>query len=79
MKVKKNVKAKEISKWSMVISAVWISGWCSVKAVWGLFSKTEFGLTVWEIIISGLAIAASFSAVYFSIFFDKIKNIKINR
>lgn len=74
---KKGVSAKEVSKWSMIVSAIWIAVWSVVKAIWPLFAKGEFGLTMWEIILSGLFIAAVFSPVYFAIFMDKVKDIKI--
>lgn len=60
----------------MIISAVWIIGWCTVKALWGLFSSSTFGLTVYEIIISGAAITTVFTPVYVSIMRDKMREFK---
>ena len=78
LKEKHPVKAREISKWSMVVAAVWIAGLTLFRAFWGLFStETAFGLDVWDIIISGLALAAVFTPIYFSIFMDKLKDIKL--
>ena len=70
--------AKEISKWSMVIASIWIGVLSLVKAFWPLFVIDKpFGLDMGEIIISGVALAAIFTPVYFSIFLDKVKEIKI--
>jgi len=74
---KHTVKAREISKWSMVVAAIWIGGLTLLRAFWGLISITAFGLDIWEIIISGLALAAVFTPIYFSIFMDKLKDIKL--
>jgi hypothetical protein len=69
--------AKNVSLKSMIISAVWIGGLTLLKAFWGMISAKEFGLTMNEIISSGLMIAAVFSPVYLSIVLDKIKDIKV--
>ena len=72
-----NNTAKNASLKSMVVSAVWIGMLSLAKALWGLFSAKEFGLTMNEIILSGLMLAAVFSPVYLSIVLDKIKDIKV--
>jgi len=74
---KKTVSAKEISKWSMVIASLWIASLSILKALWGLLSDSKFGLDMGDIIFSGLAIAAVFSPIYFSIFLEKIRDMKI--
>jgi len=86
--VKSTRSAKEISKWSMVIAAFWIGILSIVKALWYLFAQGTmtadgmmvpapgFGLSMNDIIISGLALAAVFTPVYFSIFLEKIRDIK---
>jgi hypothetical protein len=77
LSVKGTASAKEISKWSMVIAALWIGILSAVKAAWPLFSGgKDFGLSMSEIIYSGLALAAVFTPVYFSIFLEKIRDIK---
>ena len=75
--MKENKSAKEISKWSMVVSAAWIGGLCLIRGFSTILFKAEFGLSVKEIIYSGISLAAVFSPVYFSIILDKIKDIKI--
>jgi len=77
--VRKSAPAKEISKWSMVIASVWIGILSLLKAFWGLVSDAPFGLTIQEIIYSGLALAAVFTPVYFSIIMDKISDIKLGK
>lgn len=69
--------AKGASLASMVVSAVWIGSLSVLKALWGLFAEKEFGLTMNEIVLSGLMLAAVFSPVYLSIVLDKIRDIKI--
>jgi len=74
---KKEISAKDVSLKSMVIAAVWIGALTLVKAFWSLVSEKAFGLTMNEIALSGLLLAAVFSPVYLSIVLDKIKDIKI--
>jgi hypothetical protein len=69
--------AKNVSKASMIFAAIWIPVLSIIRAIWGLFTPVEFGLTVSEIIMVGIAVAAVFSPVYFSIILDKIKEIRI--
>jgi hypothetical protein len=69
--------AKDISLKSMIISAVWIGLLSLVKAFWGMITYKTFGLTMNDIVLSGIIMAAVFSPVYLSIILDKIKNIKI--
>ena len=73
---KPTASAKEISKWSMVVAALWIGVLTLVKGAWGIWSKQPFGLEMSDIIYSGLALAAVFSPVYFSIFLEKVRDIK---
>ena len=74
---KNGISAKDISLKSMIIAAVWIGILSLAKAFWALVSEKAFGLSVSEIVLSGIMLAAVFSPVYLSIVFDKIKDIKI--
>jgi hypothetical protein len=74
---KNGIAAKDISLKSMIIAAVWIGALSLTKAFWGLISDKAFGLSMNEIVLSGLMMAAVFSPVYLSIVLDKIKDIKI--
>jgi hypothetical protein len=69
--------AKDVSLKSMIISAIWIGSLSLLKAFWGLITTTAFGLSMSEIVLSGVIMAAVFSPVYLSIVLDKIKDIKI--
>jgi hypothetical protein len=69
--------AKGVSLKSMLVSAVWIGALSLLKAFWGLISQESFGLTMNEIVLSGVIMAAVFSPVYLSIILDKIKDIKV--
>jgi hypothetical protein len=68
---KTNTKASEISKWSMVVASIWIAGLSLLKAVWPILSRVEFGLTMNEILLSGVVLAAVFTPVYLSMWIDK--------
>jgi hypothetical protein len=68
--LQKTASAKEISKWSMVVAALWIGALSLVKGIWG------FGLEMTDIIYSGLALAAVFSPVYLNIMLEKIRDIR---
>ena len=70
--------AKDITLKSMIFSAIWIGVLTILKAFWKLLFKGEFGLTMNEIVMSGLIMAAVFSPVYLSIIMDKIKDIKVS-
>ena len=74
---KKTKVAKDVSLKSMIISAIWIGALSLLKAFWGLISEKAFGLTMNEIVLSGVIMAAIFSPVYLSIILDKIKDIKV--
>jgi hypothetical protein len=69
--VKVKTSASEVSKWSMVVAAIWIAGLSLLKALWPLLSGTEFGLTMNEILLSGVVLAAVFTPVYLSMWIDK--------
>lgn len=74
---KKTAGAKNVSLKSMIVSAVWIGILSLVKAFWSLISKEPFGLSMNDIVLSGVIMAAVFSPVYLSIILDKIKDIRI--
>jgi NADH:ubiquinone oxidoreductase subunit 5 (subunit L)/multisubunit Na+/H+ antiporter MnhA subunit len=67
----KGANAREISKWSMVVASIWIAGLSLLKAFWPLLSGAEFGLTMNEILLSGVVLAAVFTPVYLSLWIDK--------
>lgn len=71
---KENKKgAKDYSLFSMIFSGVWIITLTLLKG----FDVIKLSIME-EIIPSGIAIAGVFSPVYFSIFLDKIKDIRFN-
>jgi len=74
---KKGTGAKDVSLKSMIISAIWIGVLSLLKAFWALITDKAFGLTMSEIVFSGVIMAAVFSPVYLSIILDKIKEIKL--
>lgn len=72
---KKGIKAKSASLYAQIIGAVWIGGWNAAQNVRDLIAGQP--LNVNGIITSGIAIAACFVPVYFNLFMDKIKDIKL--
>ncbi|MDR2785004.1 MAG: hypothetical protein LBB83_03715 [Treponema sp.] len=67
----KTASASAISKWSMVVASIWIAALSLLKAFWPVLSNTEFGLTMNEILLSGVVLAAVFTPVYLSLWIDK--------
>lgn len=72
---KKGIKAKGVSLWGQIAAAVWIGGWTAAQFARDIFKGQH--VSVIEIILSGLAIAACFTPVYFNLIMDKIKEIKL--
>lgn len=75
MSEEKGVHAKSASLWGQIIAAIWVGGWCAAQFVRDIVSGNH--ISVIDIIISGLAIAACFVPVYFNLIMDKIKEIKL--
>lgn len=71
----KGIKAKNASLWGQIAAAIWIGGWSSAQFLQNLKNGQQIRAT--DIIISGLAIAACFTPVYFNLIMDKIKEIKL--
>jgi len=72
-KPSKMPSAKGSSKVAQIFAAIWIAGWSAYKFISGA------SLTVEDIMLSGIGIAATFTPVYFSIILDKIKDIRIGK
>lgn len=70
-KEEKKLKAKPVSLIGQIVAAVWVAGWSAFD-----FIKNFASIQITDIIFSGLAIAACFSPVYFSLLLDKLKEIK---
>ena len=72
---KKTIKAKGASLWGQIAAAVWVGGWSAAQFIKDLHAGRP--LDIKTVIISGLAIAACFTPVYFNLLMDKIRDIKI--
>lgn len=72
---KKGIKAKGASLWGQIAAAVWVGGWNAAQFIKDLIAGRP--LDVKAVIISGLAIAACFTPVYFNLLMDKIREIKL--
>lgn len=70
MEETKKTGAKVQSRMAMIFSGVWIAALTVLKG----FNFIKLDVT--EIIYSGIAIAAVWTPTYFSIFLDKIKEIR---
>ena len=71
----KGIKAKGASLWGQIAAAVWVGGWSAAQFIKDLTAGRP--LDIKTVIISGLAIAACFTPVYFNMLMDKIHDIKI--
>jgi hypothetical protein len=69
----KRIGAKQYSLFAQIFSGLWIAVHTILKG----FGITRLEMS--DIVYSGIAIAAIFMPVYFSIFLDKIKDIKIGK
>lgn len=65
----KGLKAKSTSLVAQIVASLWVAVWSGIKFFNGEGTTTD-------IILSGLAIAACFSPVYFNMLLDKIKAIR---
>jgi hypothetical protein len=70
---KKKRGAKQYSLFAQVFSGLWIAIHTILKGI-GITH-----LDIGDIVYSGIAIAAIFMPVYFSIFLDKIKDIRLGK
>ena len=62
---------KVLSKLSMVLAGIWILAGTILKGF-----NVLSGLSVWEIILSGLGLVVVWAPGYASIYIDKIKELK---
>jgi hypothetical protein len=67
----KRMGAKQYSLFAQIFSGLWIVVLTILKGL------KIINLELGDIIYSGIAVAAIFSPVYFSIFLDKIKEIRL--
>ena len=74
-KTETGIHAKPVSLNAQIIAAVWIALWSGMNFVIRLAHGTD--VPIREIVVSGLAIAACFSPVYFNLIMDKIKDWKL--
>lgn len=72
LEVKKKLTAKGSSLAGQIIAAIWIAGWSAFK-----FAMDPKGISVTDVLMSGLGIAGCFMPVYFSILMDKIRDIRL--
>ena len=72
---KKGIKAKGASLWGQIAAAVWIRDSNAAQFARAIFTCQHVSAT--DIILSGLAIAACFTPIYFNLIMDKVKEIKL--
>lgn len=71
----KGIKAKGASLWGQIAAAVWVGGWNAAQFIQAIIKGVP--INPLTIILSGLAIAACFTPVYFNLLMDKVKEIKL--
>ncbi len=64
------MKGKTVSKWAIVFASFWIIVNAIMRAVFPLFGA-EYGLTMKEIIASGITLVIVWTPVYRSVWLDK--------
>jgi hypothetical protein len=69
----KKIGAKQYSLFAQIFSGLWIAVHTVLKGM-GIVK-----LEMTDIVYSGVAIAAIFMPVYFSIFLDKVKDIRLQK
>ena len=69
--------AKSYSLVGQIFASFWIGGWNAFQFVKDVSSGKH--IEVSDIVYSGIAIVACFSPVYFSILFDKIREIRFGK
>ena len=69
----KKLGAKQYSLFAQIFSGTWIATLTILKGLAVLTLETQ------DIIYTGIAVAAIFSPVYFSIFLDKIRDIRLTK
>jgi hypothetical protein len=72
-KEEKKPGAKQYSLFAQIFSGLWIAVHTILKGI----GITHLDMS--DIVYSGIAIAAIFMPVYFSIFLDKIKDIRLTK
>ena len=71
----KRIKAKGARLWGQTAAAIWIGGWNTAQFIKDIAGGVHIDGR--DIIVSGLAIAACFTPVYFNLVMDKIREIKL--
>lgn len=65
------MKAKDVSLLAIIFAAVWVVLLTLGRAVFPAFTEQEFGLSIPEIIATGVFFVVIFSPIYRSIWLDK--------
>ena len=65
------MKAKDVSLLAIIFAAVWVVLLTLGRAVFPVFTEQEFGLSIPEIIATGVFFVVIFSPIYRSIWLDK--------
>jgi hypothetical protein len=71
------MKAKGISLWAIVAGGLWVALHTVLAALWPLWSERPYGLSMKDILLSGMFLILSWSPVYGSIWIDKFLERKL--
>lgn len=72
------MKAKDVSLLAIIFAAVWVVLLTLGRAVFPAFTEQEFGLSIPEIIATGVFFVVIFSPIYRSIWLDKKLQLQSN-
>lgn len=71
MKERNKPEAKALSLGAIVAGGVWVASHSLLMALWPLWSERAYGLSMRDILLSGVFLIASWSPVYGSVWIDK--------
>lgn len=75
MSEENKIHAKPTSLLAQIIASFWVGGWSAFQFVKDIINGNHVSIS--DIILSGFAIAACYTPVYFNLIMDKIKDIKL--
>jgi hypothetical protein len=72
------MKAKGVSLWAIVAGGFWVAFHSVLMALWPLWSERSYGLSMRDVLFSGVFLILSWSPVYGSIWIDKFLGRKLD-
>jgi hypothetical protein len=69
--MKERPKAKALSLRAIVAGGAWVAAHSLLMALWPLWSERAYGLSMRDVLLSGMFLILSWSPVYGSVWIDK--------